>query len=770
MFRIEWTRLLWILGLALTLGSASSSAHADDVSTDPSGVPADLSTDPAARPAAEQARPGIEEMVVTARKRQENVQDVPIAITVMGGQFVQTLNPRDLSDLEGYVPNMIIDPVAAGPGIASFYIRGVWTQEVERTFDPAVSLFLDGVYLTSTSGTMLQTWDVEAVEVLRGPQGTLFGKNTIGGAVTFNRTRPTGEFGLKSSITLGSHGRNDYGTVANAPIIDDVLAGKFSFFRNNDEGAWRNEARGGSRGYGDRVYSWTAELLFTPNEQLDVLVKYEKGVDDTDSGPLLNIAGPGELQCGVGVPLDGFQTFCGLQAGNEKTTQNHTNDIHATLDAVTVQANYDLDPVLLTFIGGWRSTDETVNQDFDAIAVDWFSTKRDQTHRQWSSELRASGQYGIVDMVTGFYFVKSDYGLDQSTFFFLNQLDAYPPALGGSNGADVPPNAVALSNQGQDAWSWALFGHADVQLTEQLTLEGGVRYTAEKKDFTGAGGVNFAGFGPEVSGSKRWGEWTGTIGLQYQAMDDLMTYAKYSKGYRSGGWNGRNNTQTSIGPYDPEKVYSYEGGFKSTWLDNHLQLNGAIFYTNYDNKQEELIQPDPILGSATVVLNASEVDLWGWELEAISAPFEGLTLRGNIGYLDAEYDDYVADLNNDGNITDNSNLELRRSPEWQYGVFGEYQRPVGPGKAFATLGFRWTDDVWVDASNDPRGDINSVGFLDASIGFDWDTSRGTYTVTVFGRNLHDRVGNTAAVIVPGLLAFGAPREGRTWGVTLMTDF
>ncbi len=712
----------------------------------------------------------MDEVVVTARKRAEALRNVPVAISAVAGERVEELNTRDLLDLQGYAPNLIIDPINSGPGVGSFYIRGIGTQELERSFDPAVGVFLDGIYLATTTGSLLNTFDIEQIEVLRGPQGTLFGKNTIGGAATLKRTRPTGDPEFRGKVTVGSDGRNDYAGVLNFPVIERTLAGKLSVFRNNDEGFAKN-AISGSRTAGDRYQSLGGELLFTPGENFEVHLRYERAEDRRDTGPLVNISGPGEFVCsGLG--------FCGEPSNLERTSSNFSNATDFDLDAITVEANLDLGPVVLTSLSGWRSTDERVFQDFDSVPVDFFSTIRDQTNRQLSQELRFKTLASEwVDLLGGLYYIKNDYRIRQRTLFL-------PQALLVPAGAVPPGTTETLQRAGQDSFSYAAFAEADIALTKALTLTLGGRYTYEDKDFDSVQGLQIgptALFNPVAADDEDFDELTGRVGLSYRASDTLFGFLSYSKGFRSGGFNGRNANPQDIGPYRPEKVKSLEAGVKSSWFDQRLSLNASIFRSRYDDKQEEFILADPTLGSVTVVGNASKADFWGWELETEARPTSNWVIRGLLGYLDADYDRFTADIDGPDNDpmrcpapgpgcvvipTDNSKLDLRRAPEWQWTLSSTYTLPLGPGELSFEGAYRYVDSYQTDAQNDPRGNLDDIGITDASVSYSFATRRAEYVVRLFGRNLQDIVVRNSAVIIPGTLAFAGVDPGVTYGLSV----
>ena len=274
-----------------------------------------------------------------------------------------------------------------------------------------------------------------------------------------------------------------------------------------------------------------------------------------------------------------------------------------------------------------------------------------------------------------------------------------------------------------------------------------------------------------ATGDEDWDEFTPKVGLDYRINDDVLTYITYSEGFRSGGFNGRNQNLANIGPFDPEFVDNWEIGMKSDFLDQTLRLNLAAFYNEYDDKQEEIIEPDGFGGSNTVVRNASTAELKGFEAELTWVASESFRIDANVGYLDAEYDEFMADLTGDGIVTDNSDLELRRVPEWTGGIAGTYTQPIGPGLLSIYGSYRYTDEYWVEVRNDPRGLLDDRGVVDAIISYEWDWSEGrTVKISAWGRDMTDEVDYNSAVTIPGTIAFSGVAGGEQYGVSISGNF
>jgi iron complex outermembrane receptor protein len=702
----------------------------------------------------------LEEIVVTARKVAESLQDVPIAVSVFSGDSLESLVMRDIREMEGFIPNVVIDSVSVAPGAASLYVRGVGTQEVERSFDPAVGFVVDGVSLSYVNGSMANMFDIDVMEVLRGPQGTLFGRNTTGGVINIRHSTPTGELGLKYELVAGSDDRADARAVLNFPIVEDKLAGKLGFATMQDGGKAENVLTGDQVGDFDNT-EYTATLYWTPVENFDALFIYTNYEDKNDGVPLYNRADDNDLACIIG--------FCAT-GEVDKTSQDFYEGIDFELDAYSLEMNWELPYGTITSVSGYRDTDETVPTDFDGTPVSILHVVREQESDQTSSELRFASNDDLSenwDFVIGAYWLSDSYNLVQ----FSEVVGVLGTAPDGTGAVYQNP----FTDHDRDTYS--AFGELHYNFMEDFTLTLGGRWTYEEKKIHVGNFVSFGtpdNFFPagEARGDEDWDEFTPKVGVDWRYNDEVLLYAGYAEGFRSGGYNGRNYTPELIGPYDPEYVDQYEIGMKADFLDNTLRLNTAVFYTDYSDKQEEVIQPDEFGASQTVVSNASTVDIYGVEAEMTWVATDYLVFNANLGYLDASYNDYEADLTGDGIVTDNSDLELRRTPDWTGGINATYTRTIGPGVFSGFAGYRYTDEYWVDTANNPNGGLlDDRGVVDITMSYEWEWQEGrTVKVTGYGRDITDERDFNSYVTIPGLLAFGAAAGGEEYGLQITGNF
>ncbi|MGD2008387.1 MAG: TonB-dependent receptor [Cellvibrionales bacterium] len=711
----------------------------------------------------------LEEVVVTARKRTENLQDVGFSISALSQSEIEGQFARDITDLANISPNIVIDDTAQGPGgVAAIFIRGVGVADVEKNFDPAVGVVVDGMFIGSNAGSLLRSIDLASMEVLRGPQGTLFGRNTIGGIINITRTQPTGELGGKIRAGYEEYDTYYMDGVFNFGLGENLGVKLTGAKRDQREGYYDNDEIGRDVGRND-YQSFGANILWSPTENLELEYTGQFEETDQDTPPLLNTGQPRHLFCSAyGYCSPGLDSTI---TGDRRATANIgyappdpgdqviafstpdqavETDMAATFDADThiIEARWQAtDAISVDYIYGSYETDETIISNWDGTPDFLYGTTRPATYEQTSHELRLGWDNGgAINAVLGAYLWESEYEIPLRSWVGF-----------------VVPGLILdiLQNSRQESESEAIFADVDWQLTDSLTLNFGGRYTKDDKSTEQTGNVNAAA-------SESWSEFTPRASLRYQLNDGLMTYVTYSSGYRSGGFNGRvNSVEEAVQPYDPETVDNFELGFKHESDDNRLRFNGAVFYMVYDDKQEELQLPsDTGTGQKTVVTNASEAEIWGIELEAQAVIGNGLTLRANIGYLDTEYDSFgYTDLQS-GQEVDFSYLEFRRAPDLTGTVDATYEWPTASGRIWVRGAYHYLGEHYVNVTNAPELKNDGQHLLDASVNWEINDLR----LSVFGRNLSDEDGYTHGYDVAGLWSYAATRPPRTIGAEVVWNF
>ena len=758
----------------------------------------------------------IEEIVVTAQKREENLQDVPSSVSAMDAATLEKTFARDLLDVAGVSPNLIIDPIL-GNGTAAISIRGVQMNDVEKSFDPAVAVYQDGIYLATATGALLNTWDAERIEVLRGPQGTMFGRNTIGGLVHVIRSKPTGELGGKINITAAEDSQTDIKAVLNLPaLLNGTLATKLTAMRLDGGEYFYNPTRQTDEG-GVDVEAYSFSALWNPTDNLQIQLTYDDIDDQTDVRPVSCFTQPGELFGVVGQPL-ASECNGGSDLGFHRTVfQNTEQSASVEVEAVTLNVEYDINENnKLVFVYGSREMEETSLQEFDASALELFRVSRPQFEEQESIEVRWESKFTNGQLTLGGYLWDSEYDAWQTTYFF-----------GGFN--DSPRTLHSTENT-------AFFGQLDYDVNDKITLTVGGRWIDEEKEFcqmftTKAGDETpiFNWFGssdpdPRIiqkswgqcpgyvpaataqndytdpvtgenatfTGTESWDDFTPKIGFTYE-LENGIAYATYSEGFRSGGFNGRATGANNAGPYDPESVESIELGIKTIWANNTFQFNASAFTVDYTDKQEDVVLPgtDGAV-TLTIVQNAAAVSIDGLEIETLWIPSEGLTLTANLGILDANYDNYMVQ-DGAGNMVDKSGFDLRRAPEMTLALGALHEYALTNGNFIvSSLNYRWKDDYCVQGNNFKAIEAHyganpacnkAHGIIDASISYETENWR----LSLFGKNLGDEdyllhfldvassvnatsASDSSPVYVPGLWSFGTVNRPRYFGVEFEAKF
>ncbi|MFN2101062.1 TonB-dependent receptor [Altererythrobacter sp. MF3-039] len=711
------------------------------------------------------------EIVVTGRLRgNESVQDVPLAVTVVSPEQLGAQGALTIEDIETLAPNVVIDPVGAGPGGGAISIRGVSFQDIEKSFEPTVGVVIDGVFIGTNTGQLTNAFDFEQVEVLRGPQGTLFGRNTIGGVINIRRSRPTKEMGLKAEVTIGNYGRQEYNAVLNFGD-SDVFGVKLWGYDREFDGYYDNVTLGVDAGANSNT-NVGGTILYEPSANFEILLTAEHTKLGGDP-PVASVSNGTDLICVLfanpnPMPPATFNLIpdqCNRDLEDDLYTvfSNFLGNIQYSEEAYSAQINYSFGDLTLTSITALRDSNERQTQDFDATSIPFFQTDRTQFYKQLTQELRLAGDFTeSISGVLGFYYFDNEYQLDSTTIL--------PGGAQSSNGTD------------HNTKSYAFFGDFDFDLSDRLRLSIGGRYSIDKKNYR-----RFVVNGIDLTNDDSWKEFTPRISLDYDVSDDLLVYASFARGYRSGGFNGRAITSTAVeATFDPEIVDSFELGAKSTFLGGAGTFNVAAFYTKYDDKQEEVVQATPP-GSPnpqeTVTQNAASATIMGLEADLRVELFENFTVTGSAGWLDAEYDDYFVDLNLNGSLDpgeDASTREMRRTPDFTFSVAADYKVPVSNSSELAlnarvasTSSYQTTivpapGDF---GTSDPRGirpattDVSAA----ATLRFDLGTTSTAY-IRVFGRNLLDERGIGSTLPVAGLFTFAGAIAPRQYGVAAGFEF
>jgi iron complex outermembrane receptor protein len=713
----------------------------------------------------------LEEVVVTARKREEPIQQVPISISAFSGDQIDALKVRDLLDLSVRMPNVALDDVGTLKSTANFSIRGLGINSSIPGIDPTVGVFIDGVYLGQNAGTVIDMFDIETLEVLRGPQGTLFGRNVTGGAVLISTKRPADEFELSLRAAVegnpnGDGGLNYYVMGSISGPLGDTVAGRLSVYHNEDKGWFKNLYDGSDFGAASTTV-FRPVISWTPTDRLELQLRWEHTESDNDGPPAqTHTNGSGVGGFPVNFDRDSFD-FSIDEAGKS----------NFKLDFVTFQLDLDIafGNGTITNIFAYRDFYQENTGDIDAQPVWLFHIDTLNSSEQLSNELRYNGIFGKANITTGLYW------FDHKISYSSNR-----NLLGIATGNTAP--AVTQDGGGiLEVQSLAFFGAVDYLLDDSWSINAGIRYTTEDKDaqiatitknvnnpcLVHAGTCNF-----DFIDGDSWNAWSGKLGFTYEMGADKRMYAHWSRGHRSGGYNIRNTVMDTVnfgpGPFDQETVDSFEVGFKSE-PGGRGRLNAAAFYTVIDDLQREVILADPFAGVVQVIRNTADVDIFGFEVEGTFALGSNTVLHASVGWIHPEYKTVRFDLNGDGMVDEKDKaLELPRAAKWTYAVGLNHDWIFDGGGALSfRIHYAYRDDAFFTDNN--LGYFLSQNILDA--GLDFLTPRGRWVYSLYGRNLLGSVNHANDAQLPdtiGSVATGgtfAPLlKGRILGVQAEYNF
>jgi len=704
-----------------------------------------------------------DEIIVTAPKRGESVaQDLPMALNAFSGDALRARNVEDLQSLSYAMPNVQLEDIATARGIANFSIRGVGVNSSIASVDPAVGVFVDGLYYGINAGSLVDLFDVEAVEVLRGPQGTLYGRNVTGGAVLVRTRGPSDVFDARARFAVETGANVIAEAAIGGPIAENLLSGRFAIYHADDDGWLENDFDGSSFG-ANETNIYRGSLRLTPSRYLDFTLRAEQGYVDGD-GP----AGQNHAL----FARDSFD-FAIDNRGYARTEW----------EQLTLEANWRVSfgDGVITSISGWRNVEVPWAADIDSTPAFVFHTRVLNLHEQWSEELRYAGTFGPVGLTAGVFYLEQE-------LTYIDERNFSPSfrRTGGGRG---------------EFTSWAAFADADWRVTDEITLSGGLRYTQEEKlsqisrvrraiDDLDGPGVLVPGEGVDGGSidmrslvfsdapfDQSWSDLSPRVGVQWRPNADTNIYANWSRAFRGGGANFR-TASLGLAPraYDPEEQSTFEIGWKQDFADGRARVNIALFQNQIDNMQRETNQPDPISGVQQIVLNAGDATIRGGEIEARFDVTPLLTLSAQAGYVEGSYDRITEDLNGDLVINDaDYALEIPRLAPWTYGVALDYERAVGPGVARARLAYYHRDAAFYSDSN--LGRLNEVDMVDANLAFEHESG---WTLSLYGENLLDETTFGGDTILPSTAAFGfsggerptfSPlNKGRVFGLELRARF
>lgn len=701
------------------------------------------------------------DIVVTARRREERLQDVPISIAAYNSAEIEKKSLTDIQNVAQATPNITYAAgYTRGKSAGNLVIRGVGQTNTDTQFEPGVGIYLDGVYIASMQGVNLNLLDVDRVEVLRGPQGTLFGRNTIGGAMNIVSKMPDDEWGGKVELGVGSRGRMDVKAQANIPFIPGSIEARIGFSTEQADGFghvldYASGSKIGDTGNKSRI-AGRALVQFTFSDTLKALFSIDgRRVRETNTA--FDIVGiqPADFR----TLLNSYLTANNLPLYDEKFLTPGRYDTYGTGPNFYEIDSYNMSGTLtwdvsdsLTFksITAYRNLKAASGVDFDGSPYQLIEQDIDWDQEQFSQEFQLNGSSDKLNWVIGLFYMDFD-----ATDFRYNNFGGEVFLFGG-------PDRRSESKTVANMKSYAIFGQATYALTDSLNFTLGGRYSHDKRHFEGASfpvgatPPNFAG------GTGKWNAFSGTAAIDYKINRDLMIYASIGRGYK-GGIPPNPDILPVQDKVAPEYITTYEVGFKSEFLDRKLRWNTALFYSDYKDVQLQVPRINPVtLRPANVIINAAKLRLQGLETELVAYPAPSMTLSASYGYVDAKYKDFEA------TVPFPQSNEAVETPKHTVALSGEYSMTLTDSlNLVPRLDWSYKSGLFHDIFNAPLGYQKGYGILNGRISLESDDNKWAVSLSV--TNITNRwytVGsqNTTG---PGFgmenRLYGDPREWRLSG-------
>ena len=796
----------------------------------------------------------IDEIIVTSRKIEENIQQVPVAVYAVDEKALDDFRPTTMRDMDSLAPNLQIGINSASGNQGAIFVRGCGYAEVEKTQNPPVGLIVDGLFMGTNTGTLLDAFDWSKVQVNSGPQGVVYGKNTSCGNLIVERNRPSRDFEFDTEISIGDYDHHEFGIIMNIPLSENVSS-RWNFRKLGHEGYYNNLFTGEDSGALD-IAAASARFLIEPNEITSMYIVADWYYDRGDTAPVsysgnpfgsgclpnfgaafglqgspTNGCAPGAVTAtelsGAGVPAIGLFPFAPFRGTEGLFSQTEALPPHVVnlnfpeqsdMDMARFSFEYKTETLIgeLTATTAYLEVHDNVLQDFDgtpglfggqgnpAVLGGKLHTARNQHYSQISQEIRLNSQITEkLNLTSGIYLWKDSIFLQQHT-----------GAASGPGGA--------LQTSGQDTESIAIFALARYDITDKVSISGGFRYVDENKTFHtqynamlgtdidpiyGTAAWTDAPIqNPRTTKSDSWDDYMGDATIDWQATEDNLFYIRYARGFRSGGYSMRQAQSETLtaarvaslnaqgfpvtqqahacegcdyGNFDPELTEMFEIGSKNSFMNDTLQINGAIFQTTTEGFQAQAIlsTPGALSQTDTYINNYQETEISGAELTLYwLPPIDGLSIRLNLGFLDPTINEASVESGRvgvngapvaSGQIIDlfESGIvpQLARIPETSFSFTVLYEHELTNGDSLNTnITYRGYDDQNLTTSSAPDVE-EGYELIDATLTYDSDN----WSIALVGRNLTDEEYRTHSLPAVRFQGWGDPQ---TWMVELRNSW
>ncbi|WP_373079925.1 TonB-dependent receptor [Zhongshania sp.] len=705
----------------------------------------------------------LEEILVTAEKRETSLQDTPISILAFSSERLERFGISDLGDIAGLAPNVTITPFPNSRSSLVVFMRGVGNNDSQSTQDPAVGIYLDGVYVARSIGLTSDVADLERIEVLRGPQGTLYGRNTTGGAINLITAKPIDDFAVSQQFSAGNRGYwRSLSKIESGKVGD--FAGKISYLESGHDGWVENTGAGKNFGEEEKQ-AGRAAVRWDLSDALAIDYAYD----------FSNIDGPQHFYQVTSSPGNALPNTSAERS--DSGSWNGGVEPSATeVSGHSLIASLDTPWGVLKSISGYRELAEDIVQDYGGGSPG-FKIRVGIEQDQFSQEFQFVGEHGEAwRYVAGIYYFK-EHGTEKETDTVPVQTPAPLPA-----NPLVPPSVTTVTLEDRQIYStseaYAAYGQltwSPALLDHRLDVTLGGRYTADERAARKDSAVYFTG--GEQSDSATWSNFNPSLTLDYSWTEELSTFAKVVTAYKSGGYNVRSTEDGFTPPFDEEHMVSYELGVKSSWFNNRISVNASAFRAEYEDMQLQQITNNATI-FLTDVFNVGEAQIDGFEVDVMAVLMRGLTMQVSYGYTDADFIEYIDQRG--GSQTEGENLanqaEMPYAPEHNYTVGLEYMRAVGsassPMMLNASIDYQWTDERYGTAFNDDMSGffLDDYGLVNARLALsDISLGRLGLEVALWGRNLTDEEYKVHSISL-GAYQAGYFGEQKSYGVDLRLSF
>ena len=688
---------------------------------------------------AQEAEASLEEVVVTAQRREQGLHDVPIAITALGGAFLAEKQVFDTESLSLYTPSLHI--FAEQTGSEFYTIRGIGRANEDLASDSGVAVFIDDVYVPRQGAANLALFDVERVEILRGPQGTLWGKNAVGGAINIITRKPGDEMSGYVSADLAEHSTVNVRGGVSAPLVEDTLYGRLAFSTRNRDGLYRNLNTDEEANDTD-VQAFRGSLRFTPGERttIDFSADWEKVEQD---GVLKSII--------VDVPgtpyilKDFFKATFPTQEDNVRTSRAGTHGEQGVEQyGFNLTARHSFDNADLTLVSGLRFEDSYNLEDNDRAPEKSAQVFSEQESWHFSQEIRlSSSNDSNMSWTAGLYYFHDNGDRDQMRFS-----DFFGP--GGLVGPGSPEiqNSTTTFKQHLITDAYAAFGELTYRFAERLSITLGGRYSYEKKDYdinafavaNPGSTTSYSLFQPggnyTAADAKSWEDFSPKAVLSYELVDNVNTYFSFTKGFKSGGYNGSPDTAADVIPFRPEEATQYEIGLKGRLMDGRLSANLAGFFIDFEDLQLQGFDPET---GSPITNNAAQAEILGAEIE-FDLLVNNLLLNFGASYLDHEFKEFaieVFDPTIEGGppfrLVNKAGDRLGAIPKYNIHAGATYTWPLSSGASFSISG----DLVAVDETITIFDTLWSDSYEVFNVRATWRSASGNWDVSLWAKNVTD---------------------------------